>query len=166
MLKSIVCAVLLALAPLSAAATTVTPGGSYDINSDSLFSGSVVPAANGAGSYSVTFFSLVDPTPASANVLIFVPVLKSFTGLTMSWWDSATNAVLSTTAVTPVTALSTVFTSPNLSQNLVFSWSSGPKNVGFNFNVAVAPVPVPAAGLLLLTAFAGLGAMRMRRKAA
>lgn len=162
--KAAIIAVAMLLTPAVAnAVTVVNSGGSYDITSDNLFVG-VASANGGAGSHTVSFFSPTDPVHGKANASVTPRVGGLFQNLTMSWVDAATNTILATTAVTSgVTNLTSTFTAPSLSQNLVFSWTGSTANVGFDFDVSA--VPVPAAGLLLLTALGGLGIAR-RRKAA
>ncbi|WP_170763226.1 VPLPA-CTERM sorting domain-containing protein [Ruegeria lacuscaerulensis] len=156
----------------ASALTSVSAGGSYDVTSDNAFIGLVrVNTANGMntgrGSYTVNFFSNTGSSLlGKSNASITNLVLSAFTGLTMSWVDTATNTVLRTTSVvSPDVSLNTIFGSVNPSQNLVFNWQ-GVKNtggvVGFDFDVAA--VPLPAGGLLLLTALGGL-ALTRRRKA-
>lgn len=153
----------------ASALTSVTQGGSYDINSDNLFYGAAA-SNGGAGSYSVNFFSLVDPTRAQSNASVTLNILGTFSGLTMSWVQAGTNTVLNSTAILAgVTTLNTLFTAPNLSQSLVFTWtdsqlSKSGRPVTFDFDVS--SVPLPAGGILLLTALGGLGIARRRFKAA
>ncbi|WP_320178722.1 VPLPA-CTERM sorting domain-containing protein [Roseovarius pacificus] len=151
------------MAGSASALTVVSTGNSYDITSDNLFLGAAT-SNGGAGSYSVNFFSPIDPVLGKANASVTLNVLGTFSGLTMNWVDAATNTVLQSTAVlTGVTTLNTMFTAPNLNQNLVFNWTGSAQGVTFDFDVAA--VPLPAGGLLLLTALGGLGLAR-RRKAA
>ena len=165
-IKTLICAAALALTAFSANALTVTSeGGSYDINSDALFTGDAVDLDGGAGSHSVTFYSLIDPMNGTVNASVTLNILGTFSDLTVSWVDSLTNTVLYTTAVVVgVTELNTTFTAPSLSQDLVFSWTDSAANVAFDFDVSA--VPLPAGGLLLLTALGGLGVARRRKIAA
>ena len=164
-LKTAIVAVAMLLTPVVAnAVTIVNGGGSYDITSDNLFVGVAKDTDGGAGSYSVNFISPLDPVQGKANASVTPRIGGLFQNLTMSWVDSATNTILATTAVTAgVSNLTTTFTAPRLSQNLVFSWTGSTANVGFDFDVSA--VPVPAAGLLLLTALGGLGFARRRKTA-
>ncbi|MBU3261826.1 VPLPA-CTERM sorting domain-containing protein [Roseovarius sp. PS-C2] len=149
----------------ASALTVVSAGNSYDITSDNLFLGAAT-SNGGAGSYSVNFFSPIDPVLGKANASVTLKVLGTFSGLTMSWVDAATNTVLQSTAVLAdvTTNLNTMFTAPNLNQNLVFNWTDSAQGVTFDFDVAA--VPLPAGGVLLLTALGGLGLARRRRKVA
>ena len=80
--------------------------------------------------------------------------------------DDAGNAVLSTINLARgETLLATVFTAPNLTQSLVFSWTGSKNGAGFDVEVAAAVVPVPAAGFLLLGALGGIAALRRRKTA-
>ncbi|MGR3762395.1 VPLPA-CTERM sorting domain-containing protein (plasmid) [Roseobacteraceae bacterium NS-SX3] len=138
------------------------PGGSYDIKSDNFFTGTVV-GNGGSGNHSVNFFTSQSPLNAAANASVTVLIGGTFNGLAMSWYDAATNALKSTSAITSgIVGLTTTFTNASPSQNLVFSWTGSTKGVGFDFDVAAAPLP--AAFMMLLTAIGGLGLAGWRRR--
>ena len=171
-IKTLICAAAFALSAFAAGAVTVTgAGGSYDINADTLFTGSAIDLDGGAGSHVVTFYSLIDPVDGQVNASITLGILGTFTDLTVSWYDTITGLVMMD-GLTPVskavgvglTELRTTFTLPSLSQDLVISWSDSTAGVEFDFDVST--VPLPAGGLLLLTALGGLGIARRRRNPA
>ena len=113
----------------------------------------------------MVFNADTDPVNAEASATIGRIALGQFKNLTMSWLDAG-NAVLSTINLARgETLLATVFTAPNLTQSLVFSWTGSKNGAGFDVEVAAAVVPVPAAGFLLLGALGGIAALRRRKTA-
>ncbi len=172
-MMAIVLAASVFTAGTASAVTTVTAGNTYDITSDTLFIGTAT-SPGGPGSYSVNFNSPVDPLHGQANASVTVNVFGLFTGLTMSWVDTADNSIVYNTVALVgngvQTTLNTIFSSAStsLNQTLMFVWANSqtPKNggtIGFDFDVSA--VPLPAGGLLLITALGGL-ALTRRRKAA
>lgn len=152
----------------ASALTSVSAGNSYDIRSDTLFIGQAA-SFGGAGSYAVNFTSSIEPIYGQANASVTINVLGTFSDLTMSWVDVATNTILNSTSILAgITTLDTLFSGNPQGQDLVFAWSnSTPTRDGspVTFDFDVASVPLPAGGLLLLAALGGLGLAR-RRKAA
>lgn len=155
----------------ASAVTSVVAGGSYDITSDTLFTGQV-NSMGGSGSYSVNFTSPANPVFSTANAAITVGILGTFTNLTVAWYDAATNSLLNSTPILAgITTLNTIFQSNHdrLGQDLVFSWdnsSASTNNGPISFVFDVAPVPLPAGGLLLITALGGLALVRRRKAVA
>ena len=166
-IKYLAVAAVLALSPVvAAAATLIEDGGVYDIGyAEQEFFGNVIAGKKGAGSWSVVFNADNDPVNSMASATIDRIPLGQFKGLTMTWLG-AMNQVLSTIVLAEGrTFLSTVFTAPDLSQTLVFSWTGAKRGAGFDVQVA-ATVPVPAAGFLLVGALGGIAALRRRKSAA
>ena len=162
-LKYLAVAAVIALTPVVAsAATLIVDGGTYSIgHTENEFFGNV-GAVGGAGSWSVVFNADTDPVNAEASATIGRIALGQFKNLTMSWLDAG-SAVLSTINLARgETLLATVFTAPNLTQSLVFSWTGSKNGAGFDVEVA-ATVPLPAGGLLLIGALGGIAALRRRK---
>lgn len=162
---AVIAAFVLAPVSANAALLVVQGGGPYDVTQNSSQFFGEVTAAGGAGSYTIDFFSSQDPIPATASATVGVIVSGTFSGLTLSWVDSNTNAVLASTPIVPIlTSLDTLFTGAFLAQKLVISWTGSQAGAGFDFEVQ--SIPVPGALLLFGTALAGLGFGGMRRKTA
>lgn len=164
--KCLLFAVLL-LAPAVAPATTLVTqfGGPYDVTSDRLFTGVVTSAADGAGTYTVDFFSPSQVTKAVADVAVTsAAVTVVFKDLSMSWLDGES---LNTLVQVPgIDTLSTVFHGAFMAQRLQFEWSDSTAGAGFGFDVTTTPIPLPASVFLLAAALGGLGVVRSRRVAA
>lgn len=153
----------------ASAVTVIVDGGDYDINSDSVFGGTLLPAG-GAGSWTVQFDSSFD-VEATSMVTLSTPRADSFTDLAMGWYENDAGSVGALLAWASVgdglTTLSTLFTNPNLSQFLRVSWADS--TAGLGFDIDVVAVPLPASLLLIMAAFAGLafvGRPRLKATAA
>ncbi|MDO5612814.1 MAG: VPLPA-CTERM sorting domain-containing protein [Paracoccus sp. (in: a-proteobacteria)] len=176
-----VAAVTLAVAAPQAYAATydMVDGGSYTVTGSDTYAGVMDLTLAGSlgtltGPDSIRAdFTVLTSGSALAELALTNYAASLFTGLTASWVDSATNALLSSTALTAGNnVLSSTFGPGSLAQTLVLSWSSlsVPTTVAqsaLNPNVTfdVAPVPLPATGLLLVGAV-GATAMLRRRKGA
>lgn len=166
MYKAAIFSVFAITAPLGASAATevFNDGVLNDITSDSLFTGIVESSADGAGSYTLRFFTPGATVLAVADAAVTsATVATSFTGLTMSWIDGISlNTLVSATGVD---TLSTTFDTDFPRQRLVFDWTDSDVGAGFRFDVAtpVSAVPLPASILLIGSALAGLGLFGRRR---
>ena len=148
------------------AITTVVDDGTYDITSDTLFTGLVENPSGGSGDFIVNFTSPIDPFDAEAASSLTVDVSATFTDLTMEWQNTGTGTPLASTPVgSGITSLQTTFDASNPDQSLVFDWADSTESQGFDFDVSPSAIPLPAGGWLLLTAFGGMAALRRRRKA-
>ncbi len=162
-MKYLAVAAVLAVTPLVAsAATLIEDGNSYTIGyAEDEFFGNI-DSVGGAGSWSVVFNADADPVSAESSATIGNIVFKQFKNLTMSWLDSGMNVLSTINIGVGDTVLSTVFTVPNLSQTLLFTWTNSTAGAGFDVEVAAA-VPLPAGGLLLIGALGGIAALRRRK---
>ena len=124
-LKYVAFAAAIAITPVVASAATLIENGlSYTVGrAETEFFGNVL-TAGGAGSWTATFNADTDPVNAEASASIRRIQLGQFSGLTMSWYDAMGGLLSSTAVVIGDTFLSTVFTAPNLTQNLVLSWTN------------------------------------------
>ena len=158
---------LVVMAPLVASAATVVAegGGPYDVTSDVLFTGIAQSSADGAGSYTIDFFTPGNAVLAIADAAVTQATIDtSFTDLTMSWIDGLNLNVL--VAATGVDTITTAFDTSFPTQQLRFDWTDSNDQAGFRFDVAtqVAPVPVPASFLLLGSTLAAFGFFARRRR--
>ena len=145
-MKYLAVAAVLAVTPLVAsAATLIEDGNSYTIGyAEDEFFGNI-DSVGGAGSWSVVFNADADPVSAESSATIGRIVFAQFKNLTMSWLDSSMNVLSTINIGVGDTVLSTVFTVPNLSQTLLFTWTNSTAGAGFDVEVAAA-VPLPAGG--------------------
>ena len=156
---------------VSAATNTGNSGTTYDITSDSLFTGIANSGDGGAGNYTVRFFTPGPTVNALAQAgLTDAAISASFTDLKMIWVDGATlNELVSASGVD---TLSTVFDMTFPNQQLRFEWTNSDAGQGFRYDVitdvqtGVGVIPLPASVLLLGSALAGLGVFRRRQTAA
>lgn len=181
LLVSVVAAFGLLAATSASAVTMVEPGGGpYDITSDTLFTFSPdsVDATSGV-SYTLDFFSSVDPQPALA--VSFGGTVEGLIEDVSLVWTNAADDILRSASLADFTiidvidgvqafsgSLSTLFTAPDLAQSLTISITTSAFNGGdglADFNVNVQPVPLPAPFLMLLAAAGGLVLVARRRAA-
>ncbi|MDO5632509.1 MAG: VPLPA-CTERM sorting domain-containing protein [Paracoccus sp. (in: a-proteobacteria)] len=173
-------AVTLAVAsPAAQAATwTIVDGGSYTVTESGVYSGTMdlwlagAPGAlTGPGQISANFTVLTSGSGVGELALTNYGA-GLFTGLTASWLDTATNAVLASVGLgAGNNSLSTTFGGGSpLTQTLLLSWDSllvpttaAQSQLNPDVTFEVAPIPLPATGLLLLGAV-GATAMLRRRK--
>lgn len=148
---------------VSEAATVITNGGSSGISYGDDFVAQILNPS-GAGSFTHTFTSVVDPLGVNAQVSVLT-ITGTFTGMVLSWLDGSLATLSSISVIPTTTTLATVFTIPNLTQSVRVSWTGSTTNAIAVLGV-VAAVPVPAGGLLLIGALGGLAALRRRKKAA
>ncbi|MDO5706754.1 MAG: hypothetical protein Q4G49_17010 [Paracoccus sp. (in: a-proteobacteria)] len=175
-LGAVAAVALTVAAPVANAATyDMVDGGSYTVTGSDTYAGVMdlslagpLGTLTGPASISADFTVLTSGS-ALAELALTTYAASLFTGLTASWVDTATNALLSsTTLAAGNNVLSSTF-GPK-TQTLVLTWSSllVPTTVAqsaLNPNVTfdVAPIPLPATGLLLAGAV-GATAMLRRRK--
>ncbi|MDO5706197.1 MAG: VPLPA-CTERM sorting domain-containing protein [Paracoccus sp. (in: a-proteobacteria)] len=178
-LGAAVAATLAVAAPAAQAATyTIVDGGSYTVTGSDVYTGTMdlwlagAPGSTtGPGQVSATF---TIPTSGSAvgELALTQYGASLFTGLTASWLDAATSAVLATTGVgAGNNTLATTFGGSNpLTQTLLLKWDSllvptseNQSQLNPDVIFQVAPIPLPATGLLLVGAI-GATAMLRRRK--
>lgn len=167
-LKSLVIAAALAVAPFAANAfsvggsSTLSNGGSYDINSGPFFWDATFTGADGAGSVSFTFGN--NSTGTSTVGVTQGTVLQfsgQFDGVTVSWGNGSSQTVApGQNAILNVSSL----LAAGGSDTLTVAWGAV-SGVKANIDIDVAAVPLPAGFLLLGTALVGAGAFATRRKA-
>jgi hypothetical protein len=176
--RTIVAAVILAVAPIVANATTVVNMGNlfkktYNAGNINLAADDYVFGANiigGKGGFTAnTYVTPYKSTGLSTAIISFFVKGSRFTSLTGSWGGNAFtfNQVVNplTNAVSYVGSASVIYAQAGLAGAQLFkvNWTGGND---ITFQVSLSAVPVPAAGLLMLGALGGLGAVARRRSVA
>jgi len=170
-LKPAIAAAFLALAPLAAAAATIS--GQIDISgqvnlagSDFSITGNVdledpglVTSATGDFATTVSFGDLVALTDIDFNAPGTIWSVGGFMFTASAFANIIDGATKSFTALGTVSGVGF----DDTAGVLTFTAQGGQSSVSFS---ATTVVPIPAAGLMLLGALGGLGMLRRRRKAA
>ena len=153
----------LAMATSAQAITVVLDGETHIIGPglETEFVG-LLESAGGMGSWAVDF-EATTAGDGSALVTIGDLVSGTFSGLTMSWVNTDTDGVISSTPIVPiVTTLNTLFIDPDsLNQTLLIEWTDSLDKVGFDVEVVVSSVPVPAAVWLFGSGLLGSPCVRI-----
>lgn len=171
-LKPALAAAFLALAPLAAAATTITSNGPIDGSSIALSINDIFvieidgDAVDVGGSASFGFTATTDLGVLETNSLN--PVL-GFADAMVEWNSAADGSGTSFGSISGLALIlgDTLATSFDAGETkwLIASWSDVTVDLS-NFDLRVEAVPLPAAGFLLFGALGGLAMVRRRRKAA
>ncbi|WOI52186.1 hypothetical protein [Parvularcula sp. LCG005] len=153
--------------PLSQSALAATlvasTGGTYSVQSDSLFFGVASSELGGAGMYVVDFRNPGGTVLAKAQAAVTSAAVETlFTDLSISWVDGRFNNTL--VQVAGVDTLMTEFSDGFQFQRLVFGWSDSVPGTAFGFDVETmaVPVPIPGAIPLFLVGIASVALARRR----